>query len=100
MVVFEARGTLDLFTAPTLRAGMHGAVAEGYEALLVDLVDVGFIDSTGVAALVHGQRELRTERFAVVRVPGGVVARLFERIRAEQIFPVYDRVDDAFVALR
>jgi anti-sigma B factor antagonist len=100
VVVFEARGTLDLFTAPALRAGLHGAVAEGYQALLIDLGDVGFIDSTGVAALVHGQRELRSDRFAVVRAPGGVVARLFERIRAEQIFQVYDRVDDAFTAVR
>jgi anti-sigma B factor antagonist len=100
VVVFEARGTLDLFTAPALRAGVHGAVVEGYEALLIDLGHVGFIDSTGVAALVHGQRELRSERFAVVRTPGSTVARLFERIRAEQIFRVYDRVDDAFAAVR
>ena len=100
VVVFEVRGTLDLFTSPQLRAGLHGAVAEGYEALIVDLCSVGFIDSTGVASLVHGQRELPTGRFAIARIPGGAFGRLFELILAEQIFAVYDRVDDAFDAVR
>jgi anti-sigma B factor antagonist len=100
IVIFEVHGTLDLFTSPQLRAGLHAAVAEGYEGLVVDLSAVGFIDSTGVASLVHAQRELRSGRFAIARAPGGVVGRLFERIRAEQIFAVYDRVDDAFLALR
>jgi anti-anti-sigma factor len=101
VVVFEARGAVDLFTAPALRVGLRAAAAEGDGPVLVDLSGVEFIDSTGVAALVQGQRALSgRRRFAVSCSPGGPVARLLDRIRADQIFEVYDCIDDAFLAVR
>jgi anti-sigma B factor antagonist len=101
IVVFEARGSVDLFTAPALRMGLRAAAREATGPVLVDLSAVDFIDSTGVAALVQGQRALGgRQRFAVACAPDGPVGRLLDRIRADRIFEVYDRIDDAFLAVR
>ena len=100
VAVFHVSGALDLFTAPELRKAFDDAVAEGAVGIVADLGAVAFIDSTGVAALVHGSRRLGGGHFAVVCASQGPVGRLFARVRADEIFDVYERPEDAFVALR
>jgi anti-sigma B factor antagonist len=100
VAVFEVHGVLDLFTAPDLRRALQSEAEAGSGPVVVDLGDVSFIDSTGVAVLVRCQRALGRERaFAVSRPPTGAVARLLERIRAEQIFTLRDRPDLAIAAV-
>ena len=100
VAVFEVHGVLDLFTAPDLRQALLAEAETGLGPIVVDLSDVTFIDSTGVAALVRCQRAMGHERgFSVALQPTGAVARLLERIRAEQIFAIRDRVDLAIAAV-
>ncbi len=100
VAVLQASGTLDLFTAPTMRETLDAAAADAANGVVVDLSDVQFIDSTGVAVLVHARRGVRSGRFAVACPRQGPVGRLFARIRADEIFAVYERPEDAFVAVR
>lgn len=53
------QGRLDAVTAPQLKSRLKGLVAEGYRQLVVDLVDVSFIDSSGLSALVSGFKAAR-----------------------------------------
>ena len=100
VTVLEVGGALDLFTAPALREALDEAVDAGAAGIVADLGGVAFIDSTGVAALVHGSRRLHDGHFAVACPAQGPVGRLFARIRADEIFDVYERPEDAFVAVR
>jgi anti-sigma B factor antagonist len=52
-------GRLDAVTAPQLKTRLKGLVAEGHRQLVVDLVDVSFIDSSGLSALVSGFKAAR-----------------------------------------
>lgn len=47
-------GELDISTAPELNATLDRLVAQGRCRLLVDLSDLTFCDSTGIAAFVRG----------------------------------------------
>lgn len=47
-------GELDLGTAAELNAAIDRLVAEGQRELLVDLTELTFCDSTGIAAFVRG----------------------------------------------
>ncbi|MFI7607766.1 STAS domain-containing protein [Micromonospora sp. NPDC049366] len=47
-------GELDMSTAPALNAVIDRLVAAGERRLLVDLGELTFCDSTGIAALVRG----------------------------------------------
>ncbi len=72
-------GEIDIATSPRLIAPLNDAVTDGYGAVVVDLTDVAFMDSTGLALLIDAQRRLssRGRGFAVVCPPGPLM-RVFE----------------------
>jgi len=55
-------GHIDLETAPTLRARLAKAAATGAQQIVVDLGDVTFMDSTGLAVLIEAQRCFQSTR--------------------------------------
>ena len=56
-VTLQLQGDLDLATAPDLTAALT-SIPASYGRLVLDLSKLGFIDSTGVRALVRGKQEL------------------------------------------
>jgi anti-sigma B factor antagonist len=82
--VIRLYGELDLAAAPTLNAELETAGATGVSAIVVDLTELEFMDSTGLRAilLAHERCGEYGQRFAIV--PGGrQVARLLEIARVE-----------------
>ncbi|MEE8601271.1 STAS domain-containing protein [Euzebya tangerina] len=57
--VVAVSGEVDVYTAPTLREHLNGRIADGATDLVVDLSDVGFMDSTGLGVLVGALKRLR-----------------------------------------
>src|SRR6266516_7265708 len=55
---FHLSGELDHATAPDLRGPLQTAIESGTRAVLVDLSDCGFIDSTGLSVIVHAHSQL------------------------------------------
>jgi anti-sigma B factor antagonist len=72
-------GELDIATAPRLIGALNGAVQDALRSLVVDLTEVDFMDSTGLALLINAHRRLtrRSKGFAVVCPPGPLL-RVFE----------------------
>jgi anti-anti-sigma factor len=70
-------GELDLSTAPELNTVIDRLFAEGHHELLLDLAELTFCDSTGIAAFVRGDN-LAAAAGGWVRVTGatGRVARV------------------------
>jgi anti-sigma B factor antagonist len=63
-------GELDLATAPGLRERLGAAVDSGISRIVVDLREVTFMDSIGLAAIVHARSRLRAAgRLALVVAP-------------------------------
>lgn len=57
--VLELRGDVDVYTAPNLREKLQALESETVGDLLVDLGEVGFLDSAGLGVLVGGLRRRR-----------------------------------------
>jgi anti-sigma B factor antagonist len=72
-------GELDIATAPRLISILNRSVQDALRSLVVDLSDVDFMDSTGLALLINAHRRLtrRSKGFAVV-CPPGPLWRVFE----------------------
>ncbi|MET7968980.1 STAS domain-containing protein [Micromonospora sp. NPDC005305] len=72
-------GELDLATAPELNAAIDRLAAEGHRELLLDLAELTFCDSTGIAAFVRGDN-LVTAAGGWLRITGatGRVARVLQ----------------------
>jgi anti-sigma B factor antagonist len=89
--VFVAYGELDVVSAPKLHEAISYAIGEKPTAILVDMANVSFIDSTALGALVVAQRHLADAggELRLVAVPEKVamvfeISGLSERFR---IFP-------------
>jgi anti-sigma B factor antagonist len=94
--LFVLRGSLDLATAPTVRAALTGATDKGSKDIVVDLTGLEFLDSTGLGALIGAHRRAE-ERGGSLRliVSDGPIARLLNITGLIRIFAVYHTLDDA-----
>lgn len=95
-VVIDVAGEVDVFTAPKLRERLIAAVGEGNSHIVVNLTDVGFMDSTGLGVLVGGLKRVK-ERDGVLALAGakGTVQRVLGVTGLSAVFPMYDTVEQA-----
>jgi anti-sigma B factor antagonist len=82
-------GDLDIVTSEGVKRELAGLVDAGHDSLVLDLSDVGFVDSSGLGALValHRHAESQGGRFAVRAVPPQV-QRLFAITRLDDLLAV------------
>jgi anti-sigma B factor antagonist len=95
-LVFRLRGSLDLATAPTVRAALSEATEKGNQELIVDLTQLEFLDSTGLGVLIGAHRRV-AEHGGSLRliVKDGPISRLLNITGLIAVFKVYHSVDDA-----
>jgi anti-sigma B factor antagonist len=66
--VIEVFGELDLATSPALEQELDRVAGEDVPLIIVDLAELGFMDSTGLSVLVraHQRAEESGQRFGVI----------------------------------
>lgn len=83
-LVIAAEGEVDIVTSPLLDEALVRARATGATSIVVDLVKVSFIDSTGLHVLIkHSRAEDHRARISVTR-GSGQTRRLFRLSGASQ----------------
>lgn len=104
--VIAIRGELDLSTAPKLEGPLDEAIREGNAAVLVDLSECEFIDSTGIALIVRAWQRLDRsaegdgEGRVVICSHNDQVRRVMEITGLELSIPLHSSRDEALSALR
>jgi len=94
--VVAIKGEFDLHSATKVRESLERAAADRASRLVIDLSDCAFIDSTGLATIVHVTRPLRDDGEKVHLVcPDGDVRKLLELSALELTFPIHNRLDEA-----
>lgn len=95
-MVYRLGGSLDMATAPSLRAALLEAADEGKHDILVDCSHLEFLDSTGLGALIGAQKRA-LEHGGNVRliVNEGPILRLLMITGLMQVFAVYNTVQAA-----
>jgi anti-sigma B factor antagonist len=97
--LLAVHGELDIATAPRMITALNEAFAELALPLVVDLSEVDFMDSTGLALLMNAHRRVRRrgQGFAIV-CPGGPISRVFEiadMVQTLQVCPDRDSAERA-----
>lgn len=59
VAIVAPRGDLDMATVQDVRRALAGLLDRGQSRLLVDLDDVGYIDSSGIGALIGAMKQAR-----------------------------------------
>ena len=94
--VLTVSGEIDIATAPSLRERLHSLLAEGKRQIVVDLDDVGFLDSTALGVLVGVLKRARSEDGEVrIVCTQPRVRKVFEITRLDSAFDLFDSVDEA-----
>ena len=83
---------LDISTVDTFRAELQRAIENSTHGLVVDLSEVGFIDSTGLSAILHANSKLKRDgrRLAIVAPRGTAAAMLFTLSGLRSELAIYD----------
>jgi anti-sigma B factor antagonist len=90
-----ARGEIDMATKPQFHEAVTNAAAGAEDRLVVDLTDVRFVDSGGLAVLIEGQREMDRRRGRLIVVcPNVHVRKLLALTRLDGAFRVVPSKDD------
>ena len=97
--VVAVNGEVDVYAAPALRDGLTELLQDG-SSVVVDLSEVGFLDSTGLGALVAA-RTAAAERGAVLPLvcTDQRILNLFTITGLDGVFKIYETVDAALAGL-
>jgi anti-sigma B factor antagonist len=90
-------GDVDLKTARSFRAALDEAAQDGKTRLIVDMSEVPFMDSSGLAALIGVQKAFRDQTRLIVVCPDNL-RRIFEVTRLDSIVSVVSTLPEALVA--
>lgn len=97
-IVIALDGEIDLDTAPTVRKALLDHLKKG-KSLLIDLAQVSYIDSSGIASLVEGLQMARKQGrdLALVAVSQRV-HRVLELARLDKVFTLHADLASALAA--
>lgn len=92
--VLGLKGEIDLHYSPQARKQILAILNDGND-LLVDLGEVEYIDSSGVASLVEGYQLAKTgkQKFALIGVSQAAM-QVLQLARLDQVFPIFSSVGD------
>jgi anti-sigma B factor antagonist len=90
-------GDVDLKSARSLRDALDEAAQESKPRLIVDMSEVPFMDSSGLAALIGAQKAFRA-RTKMIVVCSENIRRIFEVTRLDSIVEVVGTLPEALVA--
>jgi len=89
-------GEIDLGRSPSLRQQLTQAMSESYDRLVIDLSEVPYMDSSGVATLVEAMQQSRRSGSKLVLCGlQDKVRSIFEIARLDTVFTIVDNCDEA-----
>jgi anti-anti-sigma factor len=98
--LIRVRGDLEAASAKALRGPFQAAVESGARVVLLDLSECSFVDSTGLAAILNGARELRMAGATLVAVTSNSqVVKLWGLTAIGETIPLFPTRDRALAEL-
>ncbi|TVQ53489.1 MAG: anti-sigma factor antagonist [Phycisphaerales bacterium] len=98
-IIVRPIGDIDLSRAPHLREQLSGALQEAEARLVINLDDVPYMDSSGVATLVETMQMCRRSGKKLVLCQlQDRVRSIFEIARLDMVFTIVENTDEAINA--
>lgn len=93
--VVQPSGILDGIKGNQLRREINDVVENGAQAVLIDLSDITFMDSSGLSALVSALKTVRTAggKLSLCGI-NDQVRMVFELTRMDRVFEIFPNRDE------
>lgn len=97
--VLPLEGEIDLHVSPRIAASLNAMIKEKPKMIVVDLAQVSYIDSSGLAALIEAMQNVEGYggKFALAGLQEAV-RPIFEIARLDQVFRIFPDADAALAA--
>jgi anti-sigma B factor antagonist len=94
--VIPLEGEIDLHVSPRIASTLNAAVKGKPRDLIIDMSNVSYIDSSGLAALIEAMQKVEKYggKFALAALQQNVKP-IFEIARLDQVFRIYPDVGSA-----
>jgi len=93
--VITVSGEVDLATSPDLDAAIIAALESGAGSLVIDLIDVSFMDSSGLGVIVRGLKRCReADKDLDLVITNERVLKVFGITGLDQVIPIHDSLED------
>jgi anti-sigma B factor antagonist len=98
--VLPLDGEIDLHVSPRVAGALGAMIEQKPPRLVVDLSNVTYIDSSGLAVLIEGMQNVEAYggRFILAGIQENVKP-IFEIARLDQVFLIFPHVDAALAAI-
>jgi anti-sigma B factor antagonist len=91
---------LDSLLSPKLKSELLTVHAEGYENLVLDMSEVKYVDSSGLSALLVGNREYnKNGGIFIISSPQEHVMKLIKISMLDKVFHIVDSIEEAAEAI-
>ena len=99
-LIIALTGEIDLQTSPGAREQILQTL-KNKQHILVEMNDVEYIDSSGIASLVEGFQDAKARNllFGLVNI-SAATRQVLELARLDKIFPIFDTVSDGLANLK
>ena len=89
--VVDLNGEIDVYTSPKVKETITNLIDSGHYALVINLENVRYIDSTGLGVLIGGLKRVREHSGAVNLVcTNPQIKKIFDITGLVKIFGIYD----------
>ena len=97
--VLPLKGEIDLHVSPSVTASLNQMIEKKPERVVIDLSDVTYIDSAGLAALIQAMQKVEAYggKFSLAGLQE-TVRSIFEISRLDQVFQIFPDTDTALAA--
>ena len=97
--IISLSGEIDLQTSPEAREQLLELLKDGRH-LLVDMAQVDYIDSSGIASLVEALQYAKSNglSFALIEI-SQATRQVIKLARLDKVFPLYDNAEQGMAAV-
>lgn len=94
-LVVALAGEFDIAGASDLAESIENVDWDRYDRVIFDLLDVSFMDSSGLGALIALRNEHPDTEMALVSGDEGVVSKVLDLTSMKELFPIYSSAESA-----
>jgi anti-sigma B factor antagonist len=95
-VVVDVSGKVDMWSSPDLRQHLLGAMKDWSRRLVINISDVSFIDSSGLATLIEAFQRIKRSKGRLFLVgPNRTVSGVLKLAHLDNLFEIRATLDEA-----
>ena len=89
--IMKVNGEVDLYNVSELKKALFDAIDDTVSSLIVDMKDIFYMDSSGIGALVAGQKKMKAKngKFALLNIHEDVM-NVLKLATLDKFFTIYN----------